>query len=191
MCHCLRAVIRTVFDNKVIGKVLPPSVDNRMFNISAQFTGAIFVLATFHPTVCGPEAQVTAVLGELTMKGPAVLLTLNANELKFIPPPPALLSLTVNRKLRFLVYDGKISPMVEVLFKRSLSLGKVLVVETTGENDLKIGAFPTGAVGRRLRQDQIVPSSTSMNLGVSVSVAEPVNSNGVLIGIVKPPAGTL
>ena len=129
--------------------------------------------------------------GEVTTNGPDAALTLKEIVLKFIPPPPAALSLAVRRKLKLLVYVGKISPIVEVLLSKSDSLGKVLVDDTTGENDLKIGAFPEGAVGAPAG-----PRSNSsqqyVNVpGVSVSVAEPVKANGVLIGIVKPPAGTV
>ncbi|MBK8382631.1 MAG: hypothetical protein IPL16_12240 [Ignavibacteria bacterium] len=67
---------------------------------SAQFTGAAVVLATFQVTVCGiPEFQLTFVFGCVTTKGPATELTLKEIELKFIPPPPALLSLAVRRKI--------------------------------------------------------------------------------------------
>ena len=63
----------------VVGKVRPPSVESRMSTL-AQLTGAAVVLATFHVTVCVlPPGHVTAVLGDVTVKGPAAAVTLMAS----------------------------------------------------------------------------------------------------------------
>ena len=57
-----------------VGNVCPPSVLKDIFTL-AQLTGEAVVLATFHVTVCAePLAQLTAVLGEVTVNGPEVLL---------------------------------------------------------------------------------------------------------------------
>ena len=58
-----------------IGNVLPLSVDNEILTF-ATLSGAMFVLVTFQITVCDvPPAQVTPVFGVVTLKGPAVLMT--------------------------------------------------------------------------------------------------------------------
>ena len=60
---------------KTIGNVCPPSVDIDILTL-AQLTGAAVVFATFHVTVCDePPAHETFVLGDVTVKGPEVLLT--------------------------------------------------------------------------------------------------------------------
>ncbi len=60
----------------VVGKVWPPSVESRISTL-AQFTPPAFVLATFQVTVWElPPGHVTLVLGEVTVKGPAALVTL-------------------------------------------------------------------------------------------------------------------
>lgn len=56
-------------------KVAPPSVE-RLIATLAQLTGDAVVLATFQVTVCElPPAQVTAVLGWVTVNGPAEVTT--------------------------------------------------------------------------------------------------------------------
>ena len=55
-----------------IGNVVPPSVDKVILTF-VQLTGATLVLFTSHVMVCEePVFQLTAVLGLVTLKGPAV-----------------------------------------------------------------------------------------------------------------------
>ena len=62
--------------------------------------------------------------------------------------------------------------------------------DVTGLKLRNIGAFPDGEFG-----DPAVPRSNSsqqyVNTSPFASVADPVNANGVLIGIVNPPVGTV
>jgi hypothetical protein len=61
---------------RVIGNVVPPSVERSILTF-AQLIGAVFVLATFHVIVCSePAAQLTAELGEVTLKADPVFDTL-------------------------------------------------------------------------------------------------------------------
>ena len=61
---------------RVIGKLLPPSVESNKF-IVAQLTGGRSVDATFQPTVSvAPPVQVIAVSGSVTLSGPAAEVTL-------------------------------------------------------------------------------------------------------------------
>ena len=58
-----------------VGNVCPPSVLKDIFTL-AQLTGEAVVLATFHVIVCvEPPAQLTAVLGAVTVNGPEVFVT--------------------------------------------------------------------------------------------------------------------
>ena len=58
-----------------IGKVFPPSVDNKIFT-EVQFTDPVFVPFTLHVTVARlPALHVIFVLGAVTWNGPAVLVT--------------------------------------------------------------------------------------------------------------------
>ena len=64
-----------VLAERTIGKVVPPSVDNDILT-AAQETGAPVVPATSHIIVWVEQpAHVTFVLGDVTWKGPEVLLT--------------------------------------------------------------------------------------------------------------------
>jgi hypothetical protein len=57
------------------GNEVPPSVESVIFTL-AQVTGAPVVPATFHVTVCRePPLHDTPVLGDVTWKGPEVLVT--------------------------------------------------------------------------------------------------------------------
>jgi hypothetical protein len=71
---------------KTVGKVFPPSVDNKIFT-EAQFTEPAFVPFTFQVTVAElPAAHVTFVLGAVTWKGPAVLVTVTTTSVKEVWP---------------------------------------------------------------------------------------------------------
>ena len=75
-----------VLATRTVGKVNPPSVDNRIFTL-AQFTGAAVVLATAHVTVCDePPSHETFVFGIVTWKGPEVLVTVTAISVKAVWP---------------------------------------------------------------------------------------------------------
>src|SRR6478672_1524431 len=63
---------------KTVGKVFPPSVDNKIFT-AVQFTDPALVPFTLHVTVAAPPAlQVTLEFGAVTWNGPAVLVTVTA-----------------------------------------------------------------------------------------------------------------
>lgn len=132
---------------RVMGKVSPPSVDSSMLTLAALIGDAV-VLATFQLTVCCvPVLQVTFVLGEVTVKGPAVETTLTSAVSLLVRPPPARLSRTVTRKLRVRVVVGSDSPSDEVLFSMSESFGKVRDGLLTGSKDRKMGRLPSSVLG--------------------------------------------
>ena len=98
-----------VLPMSVIGKLFPPSVDNKIATL-AQFTGERFVLLTLQLTVCvDPTGHDTAVFGAVTAKGPALPLTVTSTSSLLLLAPPALLSLTVKRKLSDRATDGRTS----------------------------------------------------------------------------------
>ena len=69
-----------------VGKVCPPSVLNDIFTL-AQLTGEAVVLATFQVMFwVEPPAHVTAVLGDVTLNGPDVLLTVTTTSEKAVWP---------------------------------------------------------------------------------------------------------
>ena len=88
-----------VFAASRIGNVKPPSVERLMLTWLALI-GAMSVPETFHVMVLKePTSQLVAVLGLVTINGPAVPLTVINISSEQTPPPPALLSLAVNLKL--------------------------------------------------------------------------------------------
>ena len=71
---------------RTVGKVFPPSVDNKIFT-ELQFTEPPLVPLTFHVTVAVlPPFHVTLVLGAVTWKGPAVFVTVTATSVKAVWP---------------------------------------------------------------------------------------------------------
>ena len=69
-----------------VGNVCPPSVDNNIFT-DAQFTDPALVPFTLQVTVADPPAlQVTAVLGAVTAKGPAVFVTVTTASVNAVWP---------------------------------------------------------------------------------------------------------
>ena len=71
---------------KTVGNVFPPSVDNKIFTL-AQLTGAAVVLFTLQVTVADePASQVIFVLGDVTWKGPEVLVTVTTTSAKEVCP---------------------------------------------------------------------------------------------------------
>ena len=66
--------------------VVPPSVERDIFTL-AQLTGAAVVPATFHVIVCDElPGHDTAVLGEVTEKGPDELVTVTVISAKLVCP---------------------------------------------------------------------------------------------------------
>ena len=73
-----------VLATNTVGNVKPPSVDKEIFTL-AQLTGAAVVLATDQVMVCVElPAQVTLLLGEVTAKGPEVLLTVTTTSVNWV-----------------------------------------------------------------------------------------------------------
>jgi len=73
-----------VLAERIVGKVLPPLVDNDILT-AAQETGGPVVPATFHLIVrVEPPAHVTFVLGDVTLKGPEVLLTVTVISVNWV-----------------------------------------------------------------------------------------------------------
>ena len=121
--------------SKTIGKVCPPSVDNKMSTL-VQFTPFVLVPATDQLMVCEvPAAYETAVFWESIVNGPANPSTVIIMSSELLEPPPILLSLAVNRKFKVLATFGNTSeaislPVVVVNpFRIEFILGKYLVAE--------------------------------------------------------------
>jgi hypothetical protein len=73
-----------VLVERIVGKVVPPSVDNDILT-AAQLTGAPVVPATSHIIVwVEPPAHDTFVLGDVTWKGPEVLLTVTVISVNWV-----------------------------------------------------------------------------------------------------------
>ena len=97
-----------------VDHVVPASVDKRISTF-AQFTPFAVVPATAQVIVCElPPTKETAVLGELTVNGPAVALTVTIISSELLADPPALLSRTVNLKFIVLATEGKASTVISV-----------------------------------------------------------------------------
>src|SRR5690349_12427026 len=105
----------------VIGNVLPPLVESKIFTVAA-LTGAAVVSATFQVTVRDPD-HVTPAAGAVTVNGPAACTTVTCVSAEFTPPPPARLSRAVTRKfiVRFVV--GSFSPATLVPVRMLDNLG--------------------------------------------------------------------
>ena len=75
-----------VADASTVGKVSPPSVDNKIFTV-AQLTGAAVVPFTLQVTVAElPAFQVTFVLGAVTANGPDVFETVTTASVNAVWP---------------------------------------------------------------------------------------------------------
>ena len=140
-----------------VGNVCPPFVLKDIFTL-AQLTGEAVVLATFHVTVCAePPAQLTAVLGAVTVNGPEVLLTVTTMLVNCVWPiltgaieRYGALSLTVS--LKFSVLETELSasvstpasppvigPVVVPPARIVDNRGKYLVGDVVGANDIQLG----------------------------------------------------
>ena len=188
---------------KTVGKVLPPSVDNKIFTV-AQFTDPALVPFTLQVTVAAlPAPQVTAVFGAVTAKGPAVFVTVTTASVKavwpiFTPGSYGLLSRTVTRKLRVLETELNASMFAPasppgkggVTFNPERMVdnrGKLRVGDAVAGNDNQLG--PVVFVGDATLPvpdvEELSFCSQQYVIGsFSGSVAEPVNANGVLMGMV-------
>jgi hypothetical protein len=140
-----------------VGNVNPPSVLNEIFTF-AQLTGVAVVLATLHVIVCvDPPAQLTAVFGAVTAKGPDALLTVTVMSVNCDCPTLigavelyGLLSLTVSLNFSVLATELKASVLApasppvkgpESVAPANIvaSLGKYLTGEAVGANDTQFG----------------------------------------------------
>jgi hypothetical protein len=140
-----------------VGNVRPPSVDNRILT-AWQFTDPALVPFTFHVTVAAlPELHVILLLGDVTWKGPAVLVTVTTTSVKAVCPTATgatelkvWLSRTVNLKLSVLDTElnasifAPASPPAKggVTFKPANivdNFGNNLVPDTTGAKESQFG----------------------------------------------------
>ena len=99
------------------------------------------------------------------------------------PPPAARLSLAVTLKFIARVVIGRVSPIVEVLFRMLDSFGKVLDGLVTAGNERKSGRVPSSVIGGDAAPVSI-SSHEYVSESLSGSLAVAVNANGVLLGIV-------
>jgi len=100
-----------VLASRVVGNVLPPSVEREILTFAA-LTGAAVVFATFQVTVkFAPPGRVVAVFGAVTAKGPEVLVTVRVDEVELMPPPLARLSRATTWKTIVREIDGSNSPV--------------------------------------------------------------------------------
>ena len=198
----------SVFNLNGAAKVVPPSVEIDIFTL-AQLTGDAVVLATFQVTVCDElPAHDTAVLGAVTENGPDVLVTVTVMSAKLVCPMVTgavelygALSRTVKRKFNVLETElnasvlAPASPPVNGPDTKPPAsivaiLGKYLVGDVVGENEIQLGpvalvALATLAVP--VCDDEALLFCSQQYVSTSpafASVAEPVNANGVLMGMV-------
>ena len=108
--------------------------------------GEAVVPATDQVTVRAPD-QVTAVLGEVTWKGPALPTTFTNMSSVVTPPPPARLSRAVTRNS---ARDtaGNSSPKSYGVIGMSKSFGNVLELLVEGGKERKSGLLPLSAAER-------------------------------------------
>jgi hypothetical protein len=143
--------------------VAPPSVEMDIFTL-AQLTGAAVVLATLHVILCDElPAHDTAVLGEVTEKGPDELVTVTVISANWVCPTLTgavelygALSLTVNRKFNVLETELNASvlapasppvngPDTKPPARMVDIFGKYLVGDVVGGNVIQLG--PDALVG--------------------------------------------
>ena len=112
---------------RTVGKVLPPSVEREILTFAA-LTGAAVVLLTFQVTVKLFSAGIlTPVLGAVTAKGPAPLVTITVAVAELMPPPLARLSRATTWKVMAREIAGRSSPVRNppVVFGGTLALLKM------------------------------------------------------------------
>ena len=97
---------------KVIGKVKPPSVDNKISTF-IQFIPLALVPATVQLIVWDvPAAKLVVVFWVSTVNGPDMASTVTITSSLLFAPPPTLLSLTVNLKFKVLATAGNVSEII-------------------------------------------------------------------------------
>jgi hypothetical protein len=112
-------------DANTVGNVMPPSVESDILT-SAVLTGDPVVPATFHVTVCVPLAQLTFLLGAVTAKGPAAVVTATCTRDVATAPPPVRLSRAVTWKFIVRFEAGSVSPVRHVLLEHEYVAGGTL-----------------------------------------------------------------
>jgi len=109
-----------------------------------------------------PSAQLTAVLGAVTIKGPAAVAVVTATDASFVPPPPARLSRAVTRKFMVRAVLGSTSAVSQVV--GAVVLGSAAVAGATFallRIKRRLGNKRVGeGVGAKLRKIGRAPSST-------------------------------
>src|SRR5688572_3663445 len=126
-----------------------------------QEIGAAVVPATSQVTVCALlPAQLTAVLGVLTLNGPEVTTDCTVMSALFVLPKPGTLSRTVRRNVivRFVV--GRISPLSVVPATRFDRRGITRTPVAVGFSERMIGPLP-GSVARLLFDEPVLFCSQS------------------------------
>ena len=100
-----------VLARRMVGNVLPPSVEREILTFAA-LTGAAVVLATFQVTLRLVSAgTVTAVLGAVTANGPAAPAMVTVDVAVLMPPPLARLSRATTWNVIVRVIAGRSSPV--------------------------------------------------------------------------------
>ena len=157
---------------KIVGNVKPPSRD-RAISMFAVLTPLAVVPATFQVMLwLEPAAQLTAVSGAVTIKGPANVVLVTATDASLVPPPPARLSRAVTRKFIVRPVVGNTSAVSQLgvavpgsgavagatfaLLRMKRRLGKMRVGEGVGSKLRKMGRL---AVSTMLPSGLAVPRS--------------------------------
>src|SRR5215213_7786616 len=143
----------------VIGNVAPPLVESVIFTF-AQLTGATFVFATFHVTVCVEDVfHVVLFDGCVTVNGPEAESTLSRMPSELIAPPSPRVSRSVTLKSIVRVVVGRDSPKVATPERMSDSRGNVRLGLVVGTNVRKSGRHRPSGAGSVYR-DRILPRNT-------------------------------
>ena len=136
-----------------IGKERPPLVERRILTLAALI-GALVVPATFQVMVCAPD-NVTAVAGEVTTNGPALVVTVICVSAAAVAPPVCRLSRAVTRKFIVRLVVGNLSPGVVVWLRTSDNCGKVRAGLVVGLNERNRGLLPLSGALKRDRGTEI------------------------------------
>lgn len=144
-----------VFAKSTVGNVFPPSVESKILTFGL-LNGAPAVLPAFHVTVCVEfPAHETAVLGDVTLKAPPVLLTVTTTSSNCVwptvePGTYGRLSRTVSLKFSVLLTELRASMFVPASPPGSTGVtnnpactverrGKYLVGDIEDANDSQFG----------------------------------------------------
>src|ERR1039458_4966820 len=129
----------------------------------AALTGALAVPATFQVMVCA-LVQATPAAGEVTTKGPALVVTVTCISEEAVAPALAEMSRAVTRKFSVRLAVGNISPGVMVWLSTSDNCGKVRAGLAVGLKDRNKGLPPLSGVDRKSTR------LNSSHLGISYAV---------------------